>query len=91
MLAGVCVLDVLSSDYFPGSLLDGVFKLAADERNQFDLASAAKLATLHPAQALGMDDRGVIEEGRRADLILVNQIDDQAYVQQVWTKGNRVF
>ncbi|MFD2178342.1 alpha-D-ribose 1-methylphosphonate 5-triphosphate diphosphatase [Veronia pacifica] len=90
-LASLGVLDVLSSDYFPASLLDAVFKVAEDERNHFDLVTATRLATLNAADALGMQDRGKIEEGRRADLILVSQANNQPYVQQAWTQGNRVF
>ncbi|BCL68084.1 phosphonate metabolism protein PhnM [Vibrio nigripulchritudo] len=86
-LASMGVLDVLSSDYFPLSLLDSVFKLAEDERNTLDLPAAVKLATANPADALGMHDRGEIREGKRADLILVEQVAGQAYVKRAWCKG----
>ncbi len=90
-LASLGVLDALSSDYFPGSLLDAVFKVAADERNAFTLAEAVKLASTNPAEALGLDDRGTIEEGKRADLLLVNKDHEQPYIHQVWRQGMRVF
>ncbi|EGU60765.1 phosphonate metabolism protein PhnM [Vibrio nigripulchritudo ATCC 27043] len=90
-LASMGVLDVLSSDYFPLSLLDSVFKLAEDERNTLDLPAAVKLATANPADALGMRDRGEIREGKRADLILVEQVAGQAYVKRAWCKGQTAY
>jgi alpha-D-ribose 1-methylphosphonate 5-triphosphate diphosphatase len=90
-LASMGVLDVLSSDYFPLSLLDSVFKLAEDPRNALDLPNAVKLATLNPANALNLHDRGSIEVGKRADLILVDLVEGQAYVQRAWRKGQLVY
>ena len=90
-LASMGVLDVLSSDYFPLSLLDAVFKLAEDESNTLDLPNAVKLATSNPAQALGLDDRGEIKEGLLADLILVKQVEGQAYVKRAWRLGQCVY
>ncbi|PSV42042.1 MULTISPECIES: alpha-D-ribose 1-methylphosphonate 5-triphosphate diphosphatase [unclassified Photobacterium] len=90
-LATLGVLDALSSDYFPSSLLDAVFKLASDERNALDLASATRLATANPAAALNLTDRGTIKEGLRADVMLVGRKANQAVIEQVWRQGNRVF
>ncbi|PSV25208.1 alpha-D-ribose 1-methylphosphonate 5-triphosphate diphosphatase [Photobacterium sp. GB-56] len=90
-LATLGVLDALSSDYFPSSLLDAVFELASDERNALDLASATRLATANPAAALNLTDRGAVKEGLRADLMLVGRKANQAVIQQVWRQGNRVF
>ncbi|PSW16862.1 alpha-D-ribose 1-methylphosphonate 5-triphosphate diphosphatase [Photobacterium sanctipauli] len=90
-LAALGVLDILSSDYYPGSLLDAIFKLTDDERNQLDLAAATQLATVNPAQALQLDDRGVIAEGKRADLVLAHHLHDHTYVTRVWREGRQVF
>ncbi|WP_159738504.1 alpha-D-ribose 1-methylphosphonate 5-triphosphate diphosphatase [Vibrio atypicus] len=90
-LATLGVLDALSSDYFPGSLIDAVFKLADDERNDLDLAAATRLATANPASALNLSDRGVVNEGLRADLLLVERKAGQAKIQQVLRQGSRVF
>ncbi|WP_116475292.1 alpha-D-ribose 1-methylphosphonate 5-triphosphate diphosphatase [Zobellella maritima] len=90
-LAALGVLDVLSSDYYPGSLLDAVFRLAEDERNTLDLAGAVRLATSNPARALGLDDRGVLAEGRRADLVLVGQHHGQIYPNRVWCRGELAY
>lgn len=90
-LASLGVLDILSSDYYPVSLLDAVFTLVNDERNNLDVAQAVQLATLNPAQALGLYDRGVIAEGKRADLVLAHRIDGHQLVSRVWREGKKVF
>lgn len=88
-LASLGVLDILSSDYYPVSLLDAVFTLVNDERNNLDVAQAVQLATLNPAQALGLHDRGVIAEGKRADLVLAHRVDGHQLVSRVWREGKR--
>ena len=90
-LASLAVLDILSSDYYPVSLLDAVFTLVNDERNNLDVAQAVQLATLNPAQALGLHDRGVIAEGKRADLVLAHRVDGHQLVSRVWREGKKVF
>lgn len=66
-LAQLGLLDILSSDYYPASLLDAAFRVADDQSNRFTLPQAVKLVTKNPAQALNLQDRGVISEGKRAD------------------------
>ncbi|MCG9693600.1 alpha-D-ribose 1-methylphosphonate 5-triphosphate diphosphatase [Vibrio sp. Isolate22] len=90
-LVSLGVLDILSSDYYPVSLLDAVFTLVNDERNNLDVAQAVQLATLNPAQALGLHDRGVIAEGKRADLVLAHRVDGHQLVSRVWREGKKVF
>lgn len=51
-LASHGVLDILSSDYYPMSLLEGIYKLSWDERNTLTLPQAVQLVTKNPAQAL---------------------------------------
>ena len=72
-LAQLGLLDILSSDYYPASLLDAAFRVADDESNRFTLPQAVKLVTKNPAQALNLQDRGVIGEGKRADLVLAHR------------------
>ena len=90
-LASLGVLDILSSDYYPASLLDAAFRIAADETNTFTLPQSVRLITANPARALGLDDRGVIAEGKRADLVLADRHDGHAYVKNVWRQGRQVF
>ncbi|CAM3813369.1 alpha-D-ribose 1-methylphosphonate 5-triphosphate diphosphatase [Rahnella bruchi] len=90
-LASLGLLDILSSDYYPASLLDAVFRIANDEGNAFSLAQAVKLVTRNPANALGLKDRGEIAEGKRADLVLARAHGDHYFVQNVWRQGIQVF
>jgi len=90
-LASLGLLDILSSDYYPASLLDAVFRIANDESNAFSLPQAVKLVTRNPANALGLKDRGEIAEGKRADLVLARAHGDHFFVQNVWRQGTQVF
>ena len=65
---GMC--DILTSDYYYPSLLHAPFRLAYKE-NACSLADAWKLVSQHPAETLGLRDRGRIAQGYRADLLLV--------------------
>ncbi|GAL20639.1 MULTISPECIES: alpha-D-ribose 1-methylphosphonate 5-triphosphate diphosphatase [Vibrio] len=90
-LASHGVLDILSSDYYPMSLLEGIYKLSWDERNSLTLPQAVQLVTKNPAEALSLNDRGVIAEGKRADLVLAKQVDGHPLVARVWREGKKVF
>lgn len=83
------VLDVLSSDYYPAALLDAVFRIAALD-DGYDLPRAVATATRNPAAAVGLDDRGRLAEGLRADLIRVRLVDGHPLVQRVWCAGRQV-
>jgi alpha-D-ribose 1-methylphosphonate 5-triphosphate diphosphatase len=65
---GLC--SVLASDYYYPAPLLAAFRLAAD--GILPLAKAWDLISAAPARAAGLEDRGVIAEGRRADIILVD-------------------
>ncbi len=84
------VLDILSSDYYPASLLQAAFLLAAFD-NSYDLPKAIATVSLLPAQAVGLDDRGEIRPGLRADLLQTSDRQGQPVVRQVWRQGRRVF
>ena len=65
---GLC--SVLASDYYYPAQLLAAYRLAAD--GILPLAKAWDLISANPAEAAGLTDRGVLAEGRRADVILVN-------------------
>ncbi len=69
--AGIC--RVLTSDYFYPCLLQAPFVLA--RRDVFDLASAWALVSRNAADAVGLDDRGRLLPGQRADVVLVADHD----------------
>ena len=84
------VLDILSSDYYPASLLQAALLLAGQD-NAYDLPRAIATVSQVPAQAAGLDDRGEIRVGLRADLLQMRVQDGQALIQQVWRQAKRVF
>lgn len=93
------LLDILSSDYVPSSPLQAVFQLTAHA--VLGLAEGVKLISGNPARAVGLDDRGAITVGRRADLVRVRPHDMPAterhpngwqvpVVRSVYRQGMRV-
>ncbi len=51
------------------------------------LVEAVRMATLNPARALGLTDRGTLETGARADLVVLT---DALEVAQTWVGGVKV-
>jgi alpha-D-ribose 1-methylphosphonate 5-triphosphate diphosphatase len=88
-LARVGMLDLMSSDYVPSSLLIAALRLPQAAPN-YDLPAAIRTVSKTPAEAVGLNDRGEIAVGKRADLIRVHLNDDAAAVRSVWSGGNRV-
>jgi alpha-D-ribose 1-methylphosphonate 5-triphosphate diphosphatase len=88
-LAEAGILDVLSSDYVPSSLMQAVFKLAHDVE-RISLPEAMALVTATPARTVGMEDRGAIAIGKRADLVRVRDLDGLPIIRTVWRAGERV-
>lgn len=84
-LADAGLLDALSSDYAPISLIHAAFALT--ERAGMTLPDAVATVSLNPARMLGFDDRGEIAVGKRADLIRVRRLGDAAIVRETWAVG----
>ena len=87
-LARLGLLDSLSSDYVPASLLMAAFRLVPEAA--FSVPQAIATVTLNPARAAGLQDRGEIAPGLRADLVQVRLIGVQPVVRAVWREGRRV-
>ena len=62
--------DALVSDYYYPALLQAAFFLVKEE--VLDLPRAWAMISSRPAEILRLPDRGVIDYGRRADLVVVN-------------------
>lgn len=88
-LADEGLLDILSSDYVPFSLMQAIFALAASE-DAITLPQAVSLVSSRPAEAVGMSDRGAIAVGKRADLVRVRADAGVPLVRSVWREGTRV-
>jgi alpha-D-ribose 1-methylphosphonate 5-triphosphate diphosphatase len=67
------LVDVLTSDYYYPALLHAPFRLAAEGVVGF--AEAWNLVSANPARRVGLEDRGTIATGKRADLLLVDDSD----------------
>jgi alpha-D-ribose 1-methylphosphonate 5-triphosphate diphosphatase len=82
------VLDALSSDYVPGSLLQAAWHLRRSAG--LSTSQAIALASSGPARACGLQDRGEIRCGLRGDLVRVVQVGGVPAVREVWRGGRRV-
>lgn len=83
------LLDILSSDYVPFALLQAVF-LLPQRIEGLALPAALATVTVNPARAAGLDDRGEIMTGKRADLVRVAAQAPLPVVRGVWREGLRV-
>jgi alpha-D-ribose 1-methylphosphonate 5-triphosphate diphosphatase len=88
-LASADLLDAFASDYVPRSLIECAFALAEPPFG-WSLADAVAVVTATAAAAAGMDDRGVIAPGARADLLRVRRVNGLPVLRGVWTGGERV-
>lgn len=87
-LAQQGLLDTLSSDYVPASLMLAAFRLVACAG--FTVPRAIATVSLNPARSLGLHDRGEIAPGKRADLVQVRLVGEQPVVRAVWREGRRI-
>jgi alpha-D-ribose 1-methylphosphonate 5-triphosphate diphosphatase len=87
-LANRDLLDILSSDYIPSSLLQAAFLLY--ERESWPLPKAMATVTSTPAAVIGLTDRGTIEIGKRADLLRVRGGRRGPVVIETYVEGKRV-
>jgi alpha-D-ribose 1-methylphosphonate 5-triphosphate diphosphatase len=82
------LLDVLSSDYVPASLLHAAFLL--HEGFGIPMPEAIAPVTSTPAAVLGLVDRGRIAPGLRADLVRVREIGTTPTMVAAWREGQRI-
>ncbi|ORE94669.1 phosphonate metabolism protein PhnM [Stappia sp. 22II-S9-Z10] len=89
-LADLGMLDILSSDYVPFSMLQSAFVLS--DREGWGLPAALATVSANPARALKMDDRGRLVEGLRGDIVRVRRRErgEIPVVRGVWREGLRV-
>lgn len=85
---GAGLLDIMASDYHPSALLPAVLELAKADPD--GLAGSTRLATLNPARALGLIDRGAIAPGMLADLLIA---DDRGvgHVRATLREGRKIY
>src|SRR5579871_3438901 len=76
-------VDAFASDYVPNSLVEAAFQCA----QRIGLPEAVSLVTDRPARMAGLNDRGRLEPGQRADMVRVRLHDGLPVVRQVWRAG----
>jgi alpha-D-ribose 1-methylphosphonate 5-triphosphate diphosphatase len=86
-LAEAELLDILSSDYVPAALLLAAVRLGT---LWDDMARGIATVTAAPARAVGLEDRGMLQPGRRADVIRFALEGDTPRLRGVWARGARV-
>jgi alpha-D-ribose 1-methylphosphonate 5-triphosphate diphosphatase len=87
-LAKAGLLDVLSSDYVPSSLMMAVFHLVRDAG--WSLPRAIATVSAAPARAVGLEDRGAIAVGLRADIVRVRLCGALPVPHATYVEGGRV-
>ncbi|KXS38143.1 MAG: hypothetical protein AWU54_2231 [Candidatus Frackibacter sp. T328-2] len=81
--------NIICSDYYAAAMINSIF-LTAEAIN--DLAEAVKMATLYPAEAVGLESKiGSIKEGKIADLILIDKKNSHPIVEEVFINGENVY
>jgi alpha-D-ribose 1-methylphosphonate 5-triphosphate diphosphatase len=82
------VVDALSSDYAPVSLIHAAFAIAREL--ELPLEQTVRWISANPASMAQLEDRGRIEPGLRADLVEVVIVHEVPCVVRVWREGVRV-
>jgi len=82
--------DIICSDYMATSMLYAVFKLAG--LKMLGLHSAVNMISLNPAKAVNLGkSKGSIEEGKDADMLLVDGSFEVPVIEKVFVKGREVY
>jgi alpha-D-ribose 1-methylphosphonate 5-triphosphate diphosphatase len=82
--AGLCT--VLASDYYYPAPFHAVWRL--HDSGLLSLPEAWALVSANPAAAVGLDDRGVLCAGKRADILVVDP--ETRKIEAVFVKGRKV-
>ncbi len=78
--------NLLCSDYYPATILHSIFIM--HEKYGVDLPSMVNRATLNPAKATKTDkDYGSIRVGKKADLLIVDNLDGYPVITHVLLDG----
>lgn len=83
------LVNIISSDYVPQSLVQAMFLIATHQ--EMPIYEAMRLFTINPAKAIGLEsDRGSLDVGKRADLITLHHDGAVARLTSVMSQGKRV-
>jgi adenine deaminase len=84
---GFCTDDRHPHDLLDEGHVDHLIRLAI--ANGLDAVTAIQMATLNIAEAYGLDDRGAIAPGRRADLVVCSKLEN-LQAERVYVAGREV-
>jgi alpha-D-ribose 1-methylphosphonate 5-triphosphate diphosphatase len=65
------LVDILATDYVPAAPLHAAFRIA--DEGILPLHESLKMISQYPAEAMSLHDRGRLEVGARADIVLVGK------------------
>lgn len=83
-------ISVISSDYYPSALLNSLFKM--NEVYGVELYKMFNMVTANPAKAVGIFDKvGSIEEGKHADILLIEKKGDYPAIKLAMVDGHIVY
>ena len=88
-LAETGTLDIISSDYIPASLLYAAL-IMEKSVDSITLPQAIATITRTPARQIGLEDRGEISIGKRADLVRYRETGKVPVIRSVWREGQLV-
>jgi alpha-D-ribose 1-methylphosphonate 5-triphosphate diphosphatase len=83
------VVDILSTDYFPAAPFHAALLLAAQD--EMPLHESVKLVSQIPAEAMRLNDRGCLEPGRNADIVLYENGAEHPRVRATFRRGIPIF
>ncbi len=81
-------VDALASDYVPAALVEAAF--ACVREAGISLPQGVAMVTANAAAMAGLNDRGRLAPGLRADLVRLREHERLPVVRQVWRAGERV-
>ncbi|MEL7330908.1 MAG: alpha-D-ribose 1-methylphosphonate 5-triphosphate diphosphatase [Cyanobacteria bacterium J06560_2] len=88
-LAKLDLVDLISSDYVPHSLLHSIFIIAAETDKP--VYEAMQPVTINPSVAIGLErDRGSLEVGKRADILTLKLNNNVPALTSVVSQGQRI-
>jgi alpha-D-ribose 1-methylphosphonate 5-triphosphate diphosphatase len=83
------LVDIISSDYVPQSLVQAIFLIA--QQQQKPVYETMRLFTSNPAAAIGLaGDRGSLEVDKRADFITIHHDGTVPRLTHVYRQGRRI-
>ncbi|MDU1954288.1 MAG: alpha-D-ribose 1-methylphosphonate 5-triphosphate diphosphatase [Peptoniphilus lacydonensis] len=83
-------ISIISSDYYPSAVLSSIFKM--HEEYGIDLTRMFRMVTSNPARAVGIFNKvGSIEEGKHADILLIEKKADYPVINLAMVDGHIVY